>query len=138
MHELLFRNRRVALAFAFALLVMVRSLIGTADEQGPLSKTTGDITPNVQALQRKASEYRNQSQGFGQAFEPEPVPSEEEAFESQPAPRGYSEFREPVDFEDDYDASGEDAEAVAVRHPRPADTRDIAPDIDASRIINNN
>lgn len=51
MYQLLFKNRLVALAFAAMIVLGVKTLIGTEDEGGVLTRKTAQIEANVQALQ---------------------------------------------------------------------------------------
>ena len=59
MYQLLFKNRLVALAFAAMIVLGVKTLIGTEDEGGVLTRKTAQIEANVQALQDEGRRFQS-------------------------------------------------------------------------------
>ncbi|MCB2061490.1 MAG: hypothetical protein R3E09_10130 [Novosphingobium sp.] len=59
MYQLLFRNRFVALVFVAMTVLGVRTLIGTEDEEGALTRMTEGIEAKVQALQNDAQQFQD-------------------------------------------------------------------------------
>ena len=129
MHQMLFTNRRVALAFAFALLVMVRSLVGTQEDGGVLSDAASKIETKVRERKNDAGHFQPRSE-----FRAESVRRESEVVRPRPVTTVYPSDQELVEPAEGFNPEGESAEPV----PEGDVFGEIPPDVPPDDIVNGN
>lgn len=129
MHQMLFTNRRVALAFAFALLVIVRSLVGTQEDGGILSDAASQIETKVHDRKDDAGHFQPRSE-----FRTEPVRGESEVVRPRPVTTVYPSNRELVERAEGFNPDGESAEPF----PEGDFVGEIPPDLPPPDIVNSN